>query len=79
MAKRDKYKLRPVEKQQCDVDAGENGQLNSSSCGNSRLNNQGSNLKTKRKCLDLSEKVAVIDYAEGHPNLGLSKKDSRTL
>ena len=39
----------------------------------SRLNNQGSNFKTKRKCLDLSEKVAVIDYAKGHRKLGARK------
>jgi hypothetical protein len=51
---------------------GENGQLNSSH-RKSRLNNQGSNFKTKRKCLDLSEKVAVIDYAKGHRKLGARK------
>jgi hypothetical protein len=48
---------------------GKNGQLNSSH-RKSRFNNHGSNFKTKRKCLDLSKKVAVINYAKGHPNLG---------
>ena len=41
--------------------------------GTSRLSNQSLNLKTKRKCLALREKVAVIDYAKSHPNLEARK------
>ena len=41
--------------------------------GNSRLSNRGSNLKKKQKCLDLNEKVAVVNYAKNHPNLGARK------
>jgi len=33
----------------------------------------GSHLHKKRKCLDLSQKFAVLEYAKKHPNLGSRK------
>ena len=65
---------RPNDKTTCN-NTGENSAQTKlkSSPENSRLKNQGSNLKTKRRCLDLDEKVAVINYAKGHPNLGARK------
>ena len=56
-------------------DTGENSDQTKlkSSPGTSRLSNQSLNLKTKCKCLDLGEKIAVIDYAKSHPNLGARK------
>ena len=65
---------RPNDKTTCN-DTGENSAQTKlkSSPENSRLRNQGSNLKTKRRCLDLGEKAAVINYAKGHPNLGARK------
>ena len=65
---------RPNDKTMCN-NTGENSAQTKlkSSPENSRLRNQGSNLKTKRRCLDLDEKVAVINYAKGHPNPGARK------
>ena len=33
----------------------------------------GSHLQKKRKCLDLSQKVAVLEFAKEHPTLGSRK------
>ena len=56
-------------------DTGENSAQTKlkSSIENSRMRNQGSNLKIKHRCLVRGEKVAVINYAKGHPNLGARK------
>ena len=65
---------RPNDKIACDDTEENSTQMKlKSSPGNGRLSNKSSNLKTKRKCLDLGGKDAVIIYANSHPHLGARK------